>query len=255
MFPPSDVTSLRAVSPVSRFPSPGSEQARTMTVSSGRQCATLLRDAGPLGLSVKMCLESSVWNSTVCLLNWRASAISPRFLLFRLVPSMPATEETEYGLWPTPNVPNGGRAMKEEDAIAKGKTSKGKRQVGLANAVKFWPTASARDWKSGKSNQHGKNSRPLNEVVALFPTPQTQGLKHCVDGETRPFYPTPDAGMAKGRGQSSAEDRSRLGGSLNPQFVEWLMGFPKDWTALPDGPKKTPKSRASQPESPIEQIG
>lgn len=29
------------------------------------------------------------------------------------------------------------------------------------------PLASARDWKSGESNQHGKNSRPLNEVVTL----------------------------------------------------------------------------------------
>jgi len=28
-----------------------------------------------------------------------------------------------------------------------------------------WPTPSARDWRSGKSNQHEKNSRPLNEVA------------------------------------------------------------------------------------------
>jgi hypothetical protein len=57
----------------------------------------------------------------------------------------------------------------------------------------LWPTASALDWKSGKSNQHGKNSRPLNEVVC---------------------------GPAK------------MNGSLNPAWVEWLMGYPTGWTAL-----------------------
>lgn len=33
------------------------------------------------------------------------------------------------------------------------------------------PTPCARDWKSGASNLHDKNSRPLNEVVLLFKTP------------------------------------------------------------------------------------
>lgn len=42
-----------------------------------------------------------------------------------------------------------------------------KNQPSLPNQVKEWPwaTPSARDWRSGKSNQHGKNSRPLNEQV------------------------------------------------------------------------------------------
>ena len=56
---------------------------------------------------------------------------------------MPDTAETEYGLWPTPNVPNGGRTMTAEDALNKGKTAKGKRQVTLENAVRFWPTPDA----------------------------------------------------------------------------------------------------------------
>ncbi len=46
-----------------------------------------------------------------------------------------------------------------------------------------WPTASARDWKSSASNQHGKNSRPLNEQVmaklASWPTcRETDGEKN-----------------------------------------------------------------------------
>src|SRR5690606_37077967 len=35
----------------------------------------------------------------------------------------------------------------------------------------YLPTPTARDWKSGASNLHGKNARPLSEVALLFPTP------------------------------------------------------------------------------------
>jgi hypothetical protein len=211
---------------------PGSEEARQMTVRSGRRCSELLQRQDPLGCLVKTCLASSTWNSTVAFLTWKVSATPAGRLLFRLVPSMPSTDETECGLWrtpgaqdgqrgaqdgeerlaqghamslasqvktpalwPTPNVPNGGRTMSTEDVMNKGNTAKGKRQVNLGNAVKLWPTASARDWKSSNASPEtmNRNSRPLNEVV-------TQGQ----------------------------------GGSLNADWVEWLMGYPIGWTSLPD---------------------
>ena len=116
-------------------------------------------------------------------------------------------------LWPTPMVPNGGRVMKPEDVLNKGNTEKGKRQVGLESAVKLWPTPTVQDGKNNAGpSQYERNSYPLNVAVAL--------------------YPTPDVGAAKGRGMASAEERSRLGGSLSPNFVEWLMMFPKDWTKI-----------------------
>ena len=31
---------------------------------------------------------------------------------------------------------------------------------------------------------------------------------------------------------------------LNPDWVEWLMGFPRKWTDIPFGPKSLPTSRA-----------
>ena len=31
---------------------------------------------------------------------------------------------------------------------------------------------------------------------------------------------------------------------LNPDWVEWLMGFPRKWTDIPFGPKNLPTSRA-----------
>ena len=97
-----DATSLPAAFPASRFPVPGSDEARRTTASSGRQCATLLDDASLLGCLVKMCLESSEWNSTVCNLIWKASGFGRQRLLFQLVPLTPDTGGIEFGLWPTP---------------------------------------------------------------------------------------------------------------------------------------------------------
>jgi hypothetical protein len=114
-------------------------------------------------------------------------------------------------MWPTPGVPNGGRTLKP-GTTQTGMTPDGKkRQVGLENAIRMWPSPAARDCRSGLGRQPNRHTPQLAEKVAM--------------------YPTPDVGAAKGRGSSSSEGRSRLGGTLNPPWVEWLMGWPIGWTA------------------------
>jgi len=162
-------------SPASRSVSPGSEQAREMTASSGRRWLPLLKLSGPLGSLARMCLESSRWNSTVVRLTWKLKATPSGRSLFQLAPLAPSTDETGCG---------------------------------------FWPTARSRDWKG--QTQRGQHA-PMD------------GLPNAVA-----MYPTPDAGAAKGRGASSAESRTRLGGSLNPTWVEWLQGYPLGWTDCGD---------------------
>ena len=87
--------------PVSRSPLPGSEEARMMTAISGRKCSELYGSSGPLGFLVRMCLESSIWHSTKCLLIWKTKATKHKRLLFQLAASMPRTDETESRLLPT----------------------------------------------------------------------------------------------------------------------------------------------------------
>lgn len=55
------------------------------------------------------------------------------------------------------------------------------------------------------------------------------------------FYPTPTARDYKDNGNSPAELArnsktlaTHAGGQLNPQWVEWLMGYPQGWTELKD---------------------
>ena len=82
---------------------PGSERARMMTVTSGRKCAELYGNYGPLGSLVRMCLESSIWHSTRCLLTWKTKATPLNRLLFRLAVSTHHTSEKECVFWPTPS--------------------------------------------------------------------------------------------------------------------------------------------------------
>jgi hypothetical protein len=50
--------------------------------------------------------------------------------------------------------------------------------------------------------------------------------------------------------------RTAVSGSLNPSFVEWLMGYPLDWFSkvIFASGRKSRKSQESQPESKTELI-
>lgn len=171
---------------------PGSEKARLMTVTSGRNIAALLPLSGPLGSLVKMCLESKQLSSMTCYLTWSILNTPQRRLVFRLAPSTPRIDGNEFSLWHTPNVPNGGRVnpleMSETGKMQDGR----KRQVGLEHQVRMverrlWPTPTQSDGMGGPGNS----------------------------------------------GRDGGENlRTAVGGSLNPEWVELLMGFPPGWTDL-----------------------
>ena len=190
-----------------------------MTVTSGQRCLELYKKFDPVGLLVRMLLESSVWSSTLCYLTWKVSATPAKRLLFRLVPSMPTTEETAVQLWPTPRA---------NDAEKRGAVSADPRN-GLPGAVRmdrFFPSPKASDSKltgpaGSKSQKHDAKKGNLRGVVLnLFPTPTTRDFK------------SPDMNPNSKRFSQKTELNSVIGGQLNPMWVEWLMGFPLGWTSL-----------------------
>src|SRR3990167_7196422 len=122
---------------------PGSAKARRMTVISGRRCCALLESLGHNMSLVRTLLESSRWNSTVCFLTWKVKATPSNRLLFQLAPSMTDTDETEFGLWATPE--SSQRGGRSNDIINGNKVmsrTTGERMHGLdLNCqVKMWPT-------------------------------------------------------------------------------------------------------------------
>lgn len=222
-----------------------------MTVRSGLKCSALLRTPSPAGCLVKTCLESSLWNSTVCWLTWKISATPRGRLCFQLAPSTPDTAETECGLWPTPLVGS-------TNAAAHNQIS-GRFREAMAKKMALWPTPrsgkttneNAETWEK-RYNDGKVSTPPLTLAVKLWPTPTASTGGPEPEGKTgrklatmAKLYPTMDVGAAKGRGEKSAEQRSRLGGSLNPTWVEWLMGYPAGWTDCEDS--ETPSSRKSPP--------
>jgi len=89
------------------------------------------------------------------------------------------------------------------------------------------------DSKSGRRMQTS-----LQQAVRLWPTPTTRDHKDTGD------LKIPVNGML-GR----AVHPSKTSGSLNPTWVEWLMGYPPEWTVC--APLEMPSSR-KQPSKSLE---
>lgn len=240
---------------VSHSVQPGSEEARKMTVTSGQKCLELYKRSDPVGSLVRMLLGSSAWRSTRCYLTWKASATPARRLLFRLVPSMPRTEETVVPFWPTPTT----QETEHPEMIVKNGRREAKNgnthSIGLADAVMLWPTPRANDAeKRGVVSAHPRNGLP--GAVRLWPTPTAEqcGMTARTGGrpiekstklstqvylaEKMKLLPTPIASDWKNRGckdyrkNRQGQLQTTVGGQLNPTWVEWLMGFPLGWTDL-----------------------
>lgn len=227
------LTLFPEVSPVSRSPLPGSAEARRMTVTSGRKCSALSGNSGPLGCLVRTCLESSIWHSTRCLLTWKTKATKGRRLLFRLAASMPRTEGTGSLFWPTPSTGAalcGGtgnfktlQRMAERGMI----TEEERRELSQGNGGKTNPELL--EWLMGYEAQFTK----------MIPTPTETDYKggclsRCWKPDSQLVHVERERERKRGydsllRSLAEVTPLGRLG-PLNPEWVEWLMGYPIGWT-------------------------
>jgi len=224
-------TSSPADFPVSLFPPQGEDEERQTTAISGRKCSALLEKQSPVGLLVKMLLASNQWWSQYATLKWRAEplpalvtetytlryshenslclsklsvktlkkeATKSNRLLFQLVPSMRPTGEIGSGFALTPRP-----TMIEETPENFRERMNGKR---------------ANDRKNGMPNL-------AVQVSAMLATPSAWDCQGTHGG---------------GQGKSlrtdirevNGEAGTKTGLKLQPNFVEWMMGFPQNWTDL-----------------------
>ena len=129
----------------------------------------------------------------------------------------------------------------------------------------LWQTPVADDAacrKLGKYNSRGEPKLSA-QVKLMFPTASTKGLDGGSNSrkasKARGMWPTATACMGKGSSVASLtrkDGRSRVGdrldhavmaqdgGSMNPTWVEWLMGWPLEWSDLK--PLETDKYRQWQ---------
>ena len=171
-------------------------------------------------------------------------------LLFQLAVSMPPTDGTASGLLATPT----STANQLSPSMMKHR------------GCQLWATPTARDWKHGSAAQvTAPRSESLPDQVAMWPTPNASNFnegesvesfmerrerlrqeKKNGNGAGIPLaiavqmYPTPTtvSGNNNGRldewgGKGNPFRGTKQGsGKLNARWVEWLMGYPDDWTEI-----------------------
>jgi hypothetical protein len=160
--------------------------------------------------------------------------------------TMAVQEAEQKKMWPTPSsrdYKGGSGTVKEKDGkyYRQSNTTGTKFGVRLDALVeyqekqKMWPTPRASAAMSEKSEsikkrveRKGRLGAKLEESVAMVPTPTARDYKGARKPETL---------KKAGRNENnSLPDKvaARQKGSLNPDWVEWLMGYPPGWTDIKD---------------------
>ncbi len=184
--------------------------------------------------------------------TWPRAGMTRSGIAYLLRPLAPLTAGTASGSLPTPRATDGDKGGRG-DLLAVVRTGKGSRR-------KEWPTPHGMS-KPGQHRRPGPSGNELGRAVneeerRSWPTPTatpsgpdfaqaqrltTDGGDDLATAVARETFPTPIDGAGQG-GRNLRE--AAPGGPLNPMWVEWLMGFPPEWTALP--PSATPLSRRSR---------
>lgn len=160
------------------------------------------------------------WFSNKCVLIWKTKVTKSSRFLFRLVPSVPRTDVTEYGLLPTVQT----QGLKQ---CEKGKT--------VFMPLGLLPTPTATDAGSGRTNRSpspGAAERPTLALAAkrgLLPTPTANDAKNA----TLPKSQAERKGSVSKMAMGSDGYQTGAGSRLNPLYVTEMMGFPVNWLVSP----------------------
>lgn len=186
-----------------------------MSAIYGRKCAGLLPNCGPLGCLGKMLLVSSIWGSTKRYLTWQKRDTLFSHSYFRLAASargMSASELLSSRLmFPTPLASDEGT---NRDARS--------LDVYLSDNGIF-----------RKKNKSGAIwSLPLSAAVFYLTPVASDGFRSTLKPSS--FDPKKKDGNLSAQMIDLEKPQSDTA-ALNPDWVEWLMGFPKGWTDVSFG--------------------
>jgi hypothetical protein len=201
------------------------DEAQTTPDTYGQSCLTPFATYDPDTHYWKTLEDTCLWGSEPYSQTLPASGSMQSGRLFLQPRLVRHTKETGYSLWPTPTA---------SDWKGRGPNSK---QQGLSEVVKMWPTPRASAAMSenldnvlARLKRRGRLGSKLEESVALWPTPR------AAQGESR-NHTVYERSLDKPQNlenRLAQVDPATIGGKLNPTWVEWLMGFPTEWTDLED---------------------
>ena len=201
--------------PASLSPPQENRKALRMNATYGRRCAGLLQNLSPVSCLGKMLLASSIWGSTKRSLSWQKRDTLFSHSYFRLAVSahgMSASELLSSRLmFPTPLASDKG-TVKDAQSL----------DVYLSDNGIF-----------RKKNKSGAIwSLPLSAAVFYLTPVASDGFRSTLKPSA--YDPKKKNGNLAAQvifQENPLSDKA----ALNPDWVEWLMGFPKGWTELSSG--------------------
>ena len=195
---------------VRTFQSPGKETVlKEKDQVCGKKCPALL---------AKYDLNTSSWKTAQCSLfedleqsleifpKW-GMTVNGELFLHRMWE--PTISGKEFGSWATPTTmdtlpPKSPQALNKEATIARKGRSKPANLRDQVSNMKNWPTPATRDYKGANGFETSK--KKMEEGLRAHMGQLPNAVQHM--------------------------EQIPIGGSLNPTWVEWLMGWPLGWTDL-----------------------
>ena len=211
---------------------PESREGKKTSGTCGPKCSGLSGSCARIASSVRTYLESSALPPGRWSRIWSRQVITSSCSILKLRLSELGTDgQGSFSLLPTPNTmdklpPKSPEALNRE---ATG-TRIGRKQpcnlrdwVAVKEGIRMWPTPTAQDSKGTNSLEH------LTQPKMKGNAHHTGQLANAVK-----LFTTPCASDSRGSngGKNHRSLRTDVAGQLNPEWVEWLMGFPLGWTDL-----------------------
>ena len=208
--------SLLGDSHANHFQSQEKEKEQMTTDTSGMKLLESLENADQNGLLVKMLtgllISKTAWYSDRCKMIWKKRVSKSNVLLFQLQASVLGIKEKEFGLlgamYPTPNATNDKTAQ--------------------PNRVERTKSGGFILRKKNKPNMtYGARLQDAMEFLEkqMFPTPTARDHKDM--GYQPTWKPSRDKSVPR-----TVLKNNKHGGKLSANFVEFLMGYPMNWTKI-----------------------